>query len=128
MQYSCSLDMVRFLKSAGYVEGRETSADSRSILEVACGCKSLHASSIVDRLLEKGADLNLPGCRCYTALQTACAMRGADIRLVGLLLEKSAEINTIGGRYCTAVHAACSSHDNFSVLKLLLDNGADFRI
>jgi ankyrin repeat protein len=79
---------------------------------------------IVQRLLEKGADVNAPAGDDYgTALQAAAA-RGHD-QIVQRLLEKGADVNAPARRaYGTALQMAASKgHDQ--IVQRLLEEGAD---
>jgi ankyrin repeat protein len=80
---------------------------------------------IVQRLLEKGADVNAQGGYYGNALQAA-SVKGHD-QIVQLLLEKGADVNAQGDRggyYGNALQAASAGgHDQ--VVQRLLEKGAD---
>ncbi|KAI1366280.1 ankyrin repeat-containing domain protein [Xylaria arbuscula] len=79
--------------------------------------------SVVELLLEKGANINAQGGGYGNALQAA-ACEG-DVSVVELLLEKGADVNAQGGAYDNALLAACLNTGCMEVIKLLLDRGAD---
>ncbi|KAL9576873.1 MAG: hypothetical protein Q9203_007651 [Teloschistes exilis] len=73
-------------------------------------------------LLDKGADVNVPGGPYSNALQAA-SFRGHD-QVVQMLLDKGADVNAPGGYYGNALQAASlQGHDQ--VVQMLLDKGAD---
>jgi ankyrin repeat protein len=76
----------------------------------------------VQRLLEKGADVNAQGGRYGNALQAASA-EGHD-QTVRQLLEKGADVNAQGGRYGNALQAASYKGHN-QIAQRLLEAGAD---
>jgi hypothetical protein len=79
-------------------------------------------ATVVQLLLDKGANINAQGGDYGTALQAA-ALRGHQA-VVQLLLDKGADINAQGGHYGTALQAALYREDQ-AVVQLLLDKGAD---
>ncbi|KAF4247129.1 hypothetical protein CNMCM8980_007809 [Aspergillus fumigatiaffinis] len=76
----------------------------------------------VERLAEKGADVNAQGGDYGNALQAAS--QGGHKEVVQLLLEKGADVNVQGGVYGNALRAA-SCHGHKEVVQLLLEKGAD---
>ena len=76
---------------------------------------------VTSLLLEKGADMNVPGRYYGNALHTA-SYRGHE-SIVQLLLDKGADINAQRGPYGNALQAA-SSRGHESVVQLLLTRGA----
>jgi ankyrin repeat protein len=78
--------------------------------------------SIVQLLLDKGANINAQGGYYGNALQAA-AWRGKE-SVVQLLLDKGADINAQGGCYGNALQAAAWLGKE-SMVQLLLDKGAD---
>lgn len=83
---------------------------------------------VVHLLLERGADVNLPGGRYGYPLQALCANR-APIQDVILLLSRGANANAKGGEYGSALQALFRSGPDFASQKgvagLLLERGAD---
>jgi ankyrin repeat protein len=80
------------------------------------------SKSTANRILEAGADPNIPGGELHLPLQTAARFCPA---MVEPLLTAGAEVNAVGGAvYGTALHAAAYAHD-VDGIKLLLAHGAD---
>jgi hypothetical protein len=75
----------------------------------------------VQRLIEKGADVNAQGGRYGNALQAASS---GNQKIVKLLIENGADVNAQGGEYGNALYAA-SSNGNQEIVKLLIEKGAD---
>ncbi|KAF2706267.1 HET-domain-containing protein, partial [Pleomassaria siparia CBS 279.74] len=76
----------------------------------------------VERLLDRGADVNAQGGRYNNALQAASS-EGHERQVVKLLLNTGADVNAQDGSYGNALQAALSEgHDQ--VVKLLLEKGA----
>ncbi|KAF8427603.1 ankyrin repeat-containing domain protein [Terfezia claveryi] len=80
---------------------------------------------IIKVLLDQGADVNITGGGCGTALGAA-AYRGS-LEIVTLLLDQGADVNISGGNYGTALGAAAYS-GSLEIVTLLLDQGADVNI
>ncbi|KAL2071840.1 hypothetical protein VTL71DRAFT_13075 [Oculimacula yallundae] len=99
----------------------EVSIQSRYGTALQLAIVSRH-ESIVQLLLDKGADVNAKGGFYGNALQAASIF--PDLSIVQLLLEKGANVNAQGGEYGNALQAA-SYQGNFSIVQLLLDKGAD---
>ncbi|KAK0701084.1 Pfs, NACHT and ankyrin domain protein, partial [Lasiosphaeria miniovina] len=79
-------------------------------------------NTVVQALLEKGADVNAQGGFYGNALQAAFS-RGHD-KIVQMLLEKGADVNAQGGLYGNALQAASDKgHDK--IVQMLLEKGAD---
>ena len=78
--------------------------------------------SIVQMLLDRGADVNAQGGKCGNALQAA-AEEGHE-SIVKMLLDRGANVNTRGGRYGNALKAA-ANRGYESIVQMLLDRGAD---
>ncbi|KAG8849703.1 hypothetical protein FRB91_009667 [Serendipita sp. 411] len=81
--------------------------------------------SLVQLLIDCGADVNARGGRYETALQAAAAK--GDETIVRLLLSKKADVNIVGGDYQTALRAA-AAEGHEGIVKLLLAAGADINI
>jgi ankyrin repeat domain-containing protein 50 len=78
--------------------------------------------SIVQKLLDNGAEVNAQGGDYGTALQAA-SYKGHE-SIVQKLLDNGAEVNAQGGHYGTALQAALyEGHE--SIVQKLFDNGAD---
>ena len=82
-------------------------------------------SSIIKLLLDRGADVNLPG-GVYGSALGAAAYRG-KLENVTLLLDRGADVNLTGGDYGTALGAA-TFVGNLGIATLLLDRCADVNI
>ncbi|KAJ6032491.1 purine and uridine phosphorylase [Penicillium herquei] len=97
-------------------------ADSTSTYPIIWASLNGH-SEVIQKLLDKGADINIQGGEIGTALWAACS-KGHD-KTVQILLEKGADVNILGpGIYRSALHVACSEgHER--VVHMLLDKGAD---
>ncbi|PWW73241.1 ankyrin, partial [Tuber magnatum] len=78
--------------------------------------------SVVQLLLNRGAEVNAQGGDCGNALQAA-AVHGNE-SVVQLLLNRRAEVDAQGGYYGNALQAA-AVHGNKSVVQLLLNRGAE---
>ena len=99
------------------INQKNSSGDSLLLLGARRG-----SVSIVEDLLEKGADVNASGGHYGSALQTALSL-GHDT-IVQPLLEKGADVNATGGKYGSSLQAASySGHE--STVQLLLEKGAD---
>ena len=82
----------------------------------------LGANGIVQRLIDKGADVNARGGICGTSLRAAS--REGHEAVVRILLEKGANVNAKVGIFGTALGDACiCGHEK--VVRLLLEKGAD---
>lgn len=81
--------------------------------------------AVVQKRLDKGADVNAPGGEYGNALQAASYH--VNRLIVQLLLEKGPDINTSSGEHGSALQLA-SSCDYKSVVQLLLDQGADVHV
>jgi cytohesin len=78
---------------------------------------------IFKALIEKGANVNVPGKGNQPVLQQA-AMRG-DMETVKQLLEKGADVNALDDFDTSALILACSTaKPNMEIVKLLLEKGA----
>ena len=78
--------------------------------------------SIVEHLLQKGADVNTSGGFYDNALQAASYF--GHILIVQLLLDKGADVNALGKEHGSALSAASySGHE--SIVQLLFNRGAD---
>jgi len=75
---------------------------------------------IVQKLLDKGADINARAGRYGTALHAA-SLNGHE-KIVQLLLERGADINAWSIHYCSALKAA-SSNSHEKIAQLLLERG-----
>jgi ankyrin repeat protein len=82
-------------------------------------------TTIVQRLLEAGADVNTQAGRFGTALTGAC--RQGNATLADILLRAGAAVNVQAGVYGTALQAACRSGSHLLV-SFLLDAGADVNL
>lgn len=86
-----------------------------------------------DLLLERGADVNVPGGKYGHPLQAVCTNGGDCLEEVELLLDRGADVNARGGYYGNALQAACSYRSfnerhriqDILVIDLLIDRGAD---
>ncbi|KAK7219748.1 hypothetical protein V2G26_007751 [Clonostachys chloroleuca] len=78
--------------------------------------------TIVQLLVEKGADINAQGGEYGNALQAA-SQEGHET-IVQLLVEKGADINAQGGVYGNALQAA-SQGGHETIVQLLVEKGAD---
>jgi hypothetical protein len=79
-------------------------------------------NTVVQLLLDRGADVNAQGGEYGNALQAASA-EGHEL-VVKLLLNKGADVNAQGGDYCNALYVA-SYRGHEQVVKMLLNKGAD---
>ncbi|KAJ6088396.1 hypothetical protein N7486_009657 [Penicillium sp. IBT 16267x] len=78
--------------------------------------------TIVQKLLEHGADVNAQGGYHRNALQAA-SFQGHH-KTVQMLLEHGADVNSQGGRYGNALQAA-SFQAHHKIVQMLLEHGAD---
>lgn len=76
----------------------------------------------VQLLVERGVDVNSPGCYYGTAIQAAA--RIGDMAIVELLLSAGADVILLMGSYDTALRAAVRG-SHLEVTKLLLRQGAN---
>ena len=82
----------------------------------------LGGNGIVQRLIDKGADVNARGGWYGTSLRAA-SLQGHEA-VVRILLEKGANVNAKVGIFTTALEDAClGGHEK--VVRLLLEKGAD---
>ena len=77
---------------------------------------------LVDKLLNRGADPNLPGTENTIPLQGA--LDGSHMDIFSLLIDKGADINKRGFRNNTVLVPACGKGD-ISLVRFLLDHGAN---
>uniref|UniRef100_A0A093V869 Ankyrin repeat domain-containing protein 50 n=1 Tax=Talaromyces marneffei PM1 TaxID=1077442 RepID=A0A093V869_TALMA len=106
------------------------STDGKSVINErdSTGANALQWASLrghfksVQRLLEKGAEVNAQGGRYGNALQAA-SFEG-HIEIVQILLERGAEVNAQGGEYGNALQAA-SYRGHVEVVQRLLERGAE---
>jgi ankyrin repeat protein len=103
---------------------RETDFERRPRSSPLYYASFLGLSCQVQRLIEKGADVNAQGgfSGYGNALQAASCNGHQEI--VKLLIEKGADVNAQGGEYGNALHAA-SSNGHLEIVKLLIEKGAD---
>ena len=80
------------------------------------------SSEALECLLSVGADPNIEGGRCHTALQLACVKSDGDT--VAFLLESGANVKAYGGLYESALQAACRLAD-LEIVKILIAAGAE---
>jgi hypothetical protein len=78
--------------------------------------------TVVQLMLEKGADVNAQGGYYGNALQAASENGSGHV--VKMLLDKGADVNAQSGEYSNALQAA-SVRGHGHVVKMLLDKGAD---
>jgi ankyrin repeat protein len=78
--------------------------------------------SLIDRIIDRGADVNELGGECGTPL--AAAVMNADPKTVDYLLERGADVNVQGGLFGNALQIACAFGSIKSV-ELLLERGAN---
>jgi protein phosphatase 1 regulatory subunit 12A len=75
----------------------------------------------IDKLLQRGVDINTSNIDGLTALHQACI--DDNLNMVEYLLNKNADINCQDNEGWTPLHAAASC-GNFDIVKYLLSNGA----
>ncbi|KAL8992531.1 MAG: hypothetical protein Q9169_007030 [Polycauliona sp. 2 TL-2023] len=80
--------------------------------------------SIVQQLLDNGAELNSISDRFSTALIAALEHRHQHMDVTEVLLRAGINVNHFSSKYGTALHYACNSQ-NKDMVRLLLDHGAD---
>ncbi|KAJ5374397.1 hypothetical protein N7517_006403 [Penicillium concentricum] len=85
----------------------------------------LGLSSMVRRILDAGADVNVAGGMFGSPL--AGATLEGHIEVVRILLERGADVNIQGGLYHTPLQAACTEQ-RLDVFNLLLAHGADINV
>ncbi|KAE8551634.1 hypothetical protein EYB25_005524 [Talaromyces marneffei] len=106
------------------------STDGKSVINErdSTGANALQWASLrghfksVQRLLEKGAEVNAQGGRYGNALQAA-SFEG-HIEIVQILLERGAEVNAQGGEYGNALQAA-SLEGHVEIVQRLPEKGAE---
>jgi len=80
---------------------------------------------IITLLLDRGADINVPGGEYGSAL--GCAALTGNLEIAALLLDRGADVNVTGSKYGTALGCAVSE-GNFEIVILLLDRGAEVNL
>ncbi|OQE34403.1 hypothetical protein PENCOP_c018G00646 [Penicillium coprophilum] len=78
--------------------------------------------TIVELLLEQGADVNAQGGHYGNALRAACF--GDYDNIAKMLIEHGADVNAQGGPYGNALRVACSK-GNATIAQILVKHGAD---
>lgn len=85
---------------------------------------ALHGhTSIVQRLLEKGADVNAKDSTNETPLMYACVGGHADIAIQ--LLQHGADVHSASDEGVRPLHIACTKPKFEKVVRMLIDRGAD---
>ena len=79
----------------------------------------------IHKLLDLGADINLPGFAGNTALHNSALEGNADVMKV--LLERGADVNAVNNGNASALHLACF-YDNANCVQLLMQYGANLNI
>ncbi|KAF2630009.1 ankyrin [Macroventuria anomochaeta] len=80
------------------------------------------SSSLIHRMVERGADISETGGDCGTPL--AAAIMNADPKTVKHLFERGADVNVQGGMFSNALQIACA-FGNVKSVELLLEHRAD---
>jgi hypothetical protein len=79
--------------------------------------------TVVQLLLNEGADVNAQGGWYGNALQAASAEGHRQV--VNMLLNRGADVNAHGGEYYSNALQAASAHGHEQIVKILLDKGAE---
>ena len=118
----CWTNCARLLKPEFTLELIQIASQGSEIMSPIYYVSYLGADRIVQRLIDKGADVNARGGLCGTLLRVA-SQEGHEA-VVRILLEKGANVNAKVGIFGTALENACiCGHEK--VVRLLLDKGAD---
>ena len=80
-------------------------------------------SSVIELLLDRGADINARDINSFTPLHRA-ARDNKGPAVIELLLDRGADISARGGGG-TPLHVAAAFNEEPAVIKLLIDRGAD---
>jgi ankyrin repeat protein len=107
------------LQGKEYMDIDESDGDGRTALIWASECGH---KTVVQMLVDAGADANAQGGRYGSALQAASD--GGHEKMVRMLVDAGADVNAQGGLYGNALQAA-SSGGHEKVVQMLLDNGAE---
>ena len=108
-----------FAKRA-YAAVQRLERSNQSMVYIAAEDRSL---DILETLLAAGADPNVRGGSCGTALQKACA-DDKNNKVVELLLDNGARTDVYGGYYGSPLIAACTC-GSFRIVESLIKAGAD---
>ena len=112
-----------FLK-APFIDVFRKDASGKTMLYVACEKNNYEAAKL---LLEKGADSNTTcsSQKSRTPLLTQCYMYYPSSKIVQLLISNGARINAKDEDGVSPLIAACYANKNDSVIRILINNGAD---
>lgn len=122
-------DLVRILIAFGADVNLRYNDQGQSVLHLAVGKRN---GAIFKSLLNAGADVNARVAGQQHIMIVAC--KHGDLDLAELLLASGVDVNVSGTKdyrdrmpydNATPLHAACAN-GHLSVVRLLLDNGADF--
>ena len=112
-----------FLK-APFIDVFRKDASGKTMLYVACEKNNYEAAKL---LLQKGADSNTTcsSQKSRTPLLTQCYMYYPSSKIVQLLISNGARINAKDEDGVSPLIAACYANKNDSVIRILINNGAD---
>jgi cytohesin len=113
-----SATIAIWLESGGNVDAQDEFG--QTMMYLAAGNNRI---SVVNYLLSRHANINLPTSNGVTPLHTACNHGYSDI--IRLLVEAGANVSAEDSQHRDALQWALFSTDT-TVFQLLLDNGADF--
>ncbi|PNP46217.1 hypothetical protein TGAMA5MH_02252 [Trichoderma gamsii] len=121
-----SLECLLYLLEAGAdINRRGGGIHGTALHKAAMTMRKDNAKKLFHLLLERDADVNVPGGKFGYPLQAACASGGSCLEEIKLLLDRGADVNAEGGYFGTALQAACSKGKYEPIVHLLLDKGAD---
>ena len=117
-------ESLNIFLQAPFIDVFRKDASGKTMLYVACEKNNYEAAKL---LLEKGADSNTTcsSQKSRTPLLTQCYMYYPSSKIVQLLISNGARINAKDEDGVSPLIAACYANKNDSVIRILINNGAD---
>jgi hypothetical protein len=117
-------EQVEIFLAAPFIDVYKKDDNGKTLLYVACELENYAA---VKYLIEKGSDVNTT-CSSHksrTPLLSLCYEKEPSLEIVKLLVKNGARINVKDEDGVFPLVAACSENENDSVIRFLINNGAN---